>query len=210
MLIAGAKGFAKEVLEILSQAGPLPPLAFYDDVSTDLPPLLYGQFPILRTPEDTRRWLAQDPAFVLGTGHPALRRQMAARLRELGGELTSTFSPKATIGRFGVEFGPGCNVVTNVVLTADIRFGEGVLANVACVVGHDCVIEDYCELGPGSHLSGHVELGENCVLGTSAVLLPGVKIGANSIVGAGSVVTKDVPPFSLAVGIPAKVIRHLA
>lgn len=44
-------------------------------------------------------------------------------------------------------------------------------------------------------------------IGTGSVILPGVTIGRNSIIGAGAVVTKSVPPFSVAVGIPAKVIR---
>jgi acetyltransferase-like isoleucine patch superfamily enzyme len=47
------------------------------------------------------------------------------------------------------------------------------------------------------------------VLGTGAVVLPGVCIGANSVIGAGSVVTKDLEANSLAVGIPAKVIKKL-
>lgn len=41
------------------------------------------------------------------------------------------------------------------------------------------------------------------------IILPGVTIGANSVIGAGSVVTKDIPPNSLAVGNPCKVIRTL-
>ena len=46
-------------------------------------------------------------------------------------------------------------------------------------------------------------------IGAGAILLPGVVIGAGSIVGAGSVVTKDVAPFSIVAGIPAKMIRML-
>jgi acetyltransferase-like isoleucine patch superfamily enzyme len=46
-------------------------------------------------------------------------------------------------------------------------------------------------------------------LGTNVVLLPGVTIGRGSIIGAGSVVTRDIPPFVIAKGIPARVVRHL-
>ncbi|TDN37712.1 acetyltransferase [Hymenobacter sp. UV11] len=208
MLIVGAKGFAKEVLEVIYQADSKARVAFYDDVSDDLPPLLYGHYPVLQTMAAAQAWLAQDARFVLGVGSPRVRRLLAEKMQQAGGILTSTISPKAAIGAFGTTIGPGCNIMTGAVLTADSRVGEGVLINLNCTIGHDCIIHDYCELSPGVHLSGHVTLGANCVLGTGAVVLPGVQIGANAVVGAGSVVTKHVDANSLAVGIPAKVIRR--
>lgn len=45
-------------------------------------------------------------------------------------------------------------------------------------------------------------------LGINAVVLPGVRIGANACVGAGTVVTRDVPPHSVAVGNPVRIVRH--
>ena len=53
----------------------------------------------------------------------------------------------------------------------------------------------------GITIEDNVQIGENCVI------LPGVTIGRNSLVGAGSVVTKSIPPYSVAVGNPAKVIK---
>jgi acetyltransferase-like isoleucine patch superfamily enzyme len=44
-------------------------------------------------------------------------------------------------------------------------------------------------------------------IGTHATILPGVTIGKGSIIGAGTVVTKNIPPYSIAVGVPAKVIK---
>lgn len=54
---------------------------------------------------------------------------------------------------------------------------------------------------------GRVELGHNVWVGTHAVILPGVYIGHGAVIGAGSVVTKDVPPFAIAVGSPAQIQR---
>jgi len=45
-------------------------------------------------------------------------------------------------------------------------------------------------------------------IGRNAIILPGVHIGKGTIIGAGAVVTKDIPPYSVAVGVPAKVIRN--
>ena len=50
---------------------------------------------------------------------------------------------------------------------------------------------------------------DHVYIGSGAVILPGVTIGHNSMIGAGSVVTKDVPPLSVAVGIPARVVGRI-
>jgi acetyltransferase-like isoleucine patch superfamily enzyme len=52
-----------------------------------------------------------------------------------------------------------------------------------------------------------VVIEDNCDIGVNTTILPGVKIGKGSIIGAGSVVTKDVPVFTIAAGVPARIIR---
>lgn len=54
-----------------------------------------------------------------------------------------------------------------------------------------------------------VTIGEDCWFGAGAIVLPGVQIGNGSIIGAGAVVTGDIPPMSVAVGVPARVIRSV-
>ena len=53
-----------------------------------------------------------------------------------------------------------------------------------------------------------VVIGNNCWIGGGAILMPGVTIGDNVVIGAGSVVTKDIPANSIAVGSPCRVIRE--
>jgi acetyltransferase-like isoleucine patch superfamily enzyme len=55
---------------------------------------------------------------------------------------------------------------------------------------------------------GEVNIKDGCDIGIGSIVLPGVKIGEGSIVGAGSVVTKDIPPYSVGVGNPVRVIRR--
>lgn len=53
-----------------------------------------------------------------------------------------------------------------------------------------------------------VIIGDDVEIGSNSVILPGVKIGNNSTIGAGAVVTENIPPNSIAVGIPAKVVKR--
>ena len=58
------------------------------------------------------------------------------------------------------------------------------------------------------HSKGPIEIGERCWLGENVVVLSGVKIGEGTTVGANSVVTKDLPPYCVAGGIPARIIKN--
>lgn len=72
--------------------------------------------------------------------------------------------------------------------------------------GQPTVLEPYVTVGHRAVIhSAHIETGS--LIGIGAIVLNGVRVGAGSIVGAGALVTKDVPPRSLVVGVPAKVAR---
>jgi sugar O-acyltransferase (sialic acid O-acetyltransferase NeuD family) len=210
MIIIGAKGFAKEVLEILHQLKDLDNLVFYDDVNNDAPEILFGRFPVLKSIFEAENYFNTiDCRFTIGIGNPVLRKKLFDKFKAIGGEFTSVISPKASVGHFGNNIGEGCNIMTGTVITNDVIINNGVLVNLNCTIGHDCEIGNFVEMSPGVHISGNCSLGDYCVLGTNASVLPKIKIGRNVIVGAGSVVTKDLPDNCVAVGIPAKVIREL-
>ena len=57
--------------------------------------------------------------------------------------------------------------------------------------------------------SGPVIIEDNVWIGEGAMIMPNVHIGKGSIIAANSVVTKDIPPYSIAAGVPAKVIRTM-
>jgi carbonic anhydrase/acetyltransferase-like protein (isoleucine patch superfamily) len=74
--------------------------------------------------------------------------------------------------------------------------------------GFPTIIEDFVTIGHRAVIhSAHIERG--CLIGIGAIVLNGVRIGSGSIIGAGCVVTKNVPPHSLTIGIPAQKIKDV-
>ena len=57
---------------------------------------------------------------------------------------------------------------------------------------------------------GKIRLCKGCSTGTGTLIMPGVTIGEGAIIGAGSLVTKDIPAWTVATGRPAKVVKEIA
>lgn len=211
MIVVGAKGFAKEVLEVLHQLNRIDKLCFYDEISDKLPSKLFGKFHCIKSVGELKSYVKNknDLEFTLGIGSPQLRKTLTSKFEKLGLKLVSTISPNAQIGHYDVVLKEGVNCMGGVIITNSILIGKGCLINLNCTIGHDTVIGQFVELSPGVHISGNCFVGNYVTIGTNATVLPKVKVGEGAIVGAGAVVTKDVPEYSLAVGIPAKVIKKL-
>lgn len=91
-------------------------------------------------------------------------------------------------------------------------------------IGDHCLIASFVSIFGGNHSldpeqpAGYadmskmvyqsVKIGRMCWIGEKAIILPGISIGEKSVVGAGAVVTKNIPPYSIVVGNPAKVIKR--
>jgi len=97
----------------------------------------------------------------------------------------------------------GCSFIDDAKITIgnNVAFGPGVTI---ATVGHP-IHPDYRRLMYGNP----VTIENNCWIGANTTICPGVTIGKNSVVGAGSIVTKDIPENSVAVGNPCKVIRKI-
>jgi len=83
---------------------------------------------------------------------------------------------------------------------------EGVFIGAGAEIGSHCAILSYSSI---DNKRGQVYIGHDAKVGTHCTVMPGVTIGSGAIIGAHSFVTKDVPPDTLAYGIPARVVQTL-
>ena len=204
MIIIGAKGLAKELLEILYQKNETDNLYFYDDISNDAPDKLYDQFPILKNIEEVIQLFKVDNRFIVGLGNPVLRKQMFEKFKLVGGVMVSAISPLANIGHYGTSIGAGSIVMAGSFISNDVRLGIGCLVNPNCTISHDTVIGDFVDISPGVQITGNCVVGDYASIGTNATILPKIQVGERAIVGAGAVVTQHVPDGVTVVGVPAK------
>lgn len=210
MLVIGAKGFAKEVLEIFHQLGQVENLCFYDDVNKNLGDLLFEKFPILNNVDKVNNFFSKvGTDFTIGIGNPYLRFKMYQKFSNLGGTFVSAIHPNSQIGSYDVEIENGCVILSNAIFSNSTKMGKGCIVYYNVVITHDCIIEDFVELSPNVILLGNVKVGSFSHIGANATILPNVKIGKNVIIGAGSVVTKNVPDNCMFLGVPAKKVKDL-
>jgi len=207
VLIIGAKGHAREILDILEKQNKAEEIYFYDDISIDIPYFLFNKYPIIRNSEDINN--IKDKEFLLGIGNPHLRKIMAEKFKSLGWKLVSVISDSSIISNNEVILGDGLNIMNNVFISCEVRIGEGALINQRASIHHNSVIGNYCEISPGACITGNVQIGNFTSIGAGAIIIPRVIIGDNCVIGAGSVVTKNIPDNSVAVGVPAKVIKEV-
>lgn len=88
---------------------------------------------------------------------------------------------------------------SHVEITSGVRF-----------ITHDGGVWVLRDAYPEVDVFGKIEIGDNVFIGFNSIVMPGVRIGNNCVIGAGSVVTKSIPPNSIAAGVPAKVIKSFS
>ena len=109
----------------------------------------------------------------------------------------------------GAQIGKGCSIIPTTLGTEPylVKIGNHVTIAGGVNFGtHDGGTWVMRQEYPNLQLFGPIVIEDNCVIGLNAVLFGNIRIGKNSIVGAGSVVISDIPPNTIAMGVPARAI----
>ena len=130
-------------------------------------------------------------------------------------EMNARIEPGALI-RKGAEIGQDTVVLMGAVINTGAKIGAQTMVDMNAVVGSGAQIQERCHIGAGAVIAGMMEpcgmqgvvIEHDVLIGANAVILEEVRVGHHSIVGAGAVVTKDVEPYSVMIGVPARKIKE--
>jgi len=107
----------------------------------------------------------------------------------------------------GAQIGTGCLILPNWLGTEPylIKIGNKVsIADGVTFITHDGGAAIFRDEMPDLQVFGPIVIEDNCVIGQNATIFGNVRIGTNSIIGAGSVVISNIPPNTIAMGVPAR------
>ena len=205
LLIWGASGHGKVVLDVARATGMFRRIVFVDDDSVKARSGYCG-CEVISGAAGLREYV-EDYLFVIAVGENHARAYCFQRALDSG--LTpavivhpsAIISPSAAVGR-------GTVVMPGAVVNAEARLGENCIVNTGAIVEHDCSIGDSVHISPRAVLGGAAAVGNLAHVGIGAVVLPGASVGERAVVGAGAVVLKEAPARCTVIGVPARALSY--
>lgn len=192
--VCGAGGFAQSVLWNV--------IGFIDD--TPAAPQEYLGLPVFRSADD----LPPDCCFVHGVGSPAIKKKLVQK--HPGRRWLNVVHPSVMFGTGAVIEGTGNVLQAGTILAPHSRIKNHVTLNLGVIIGHDAVVSDYSTLSPRASIMGNCVVGEGAYIGVGAAVREKIDMGEWSVIGMNAAVVKDVPPYTVVGGVPAKVIKEIA
>lgn len=207
IVIVGAGGHARVVLDVIRQTGGFNVRGFIDTASRDGQNTMHEGLPIFTGDAAVEELRSEGVEYaVIAIGDNQARQTMAERLSKSDFTMATLVHPSAIIAN-GVAIGSGTVIFAGVIINPSTYIGDNVILNTAATIDHDCVIENCAHIAPGVHLAGHVRVGERALVGVGAAVKPNIRIGNDARVGVGAAVIHDVPRGVTVVGVPARVIE---
>lgn len=206
--VFGAGGFGREVKMLIDQINEKTTtyefVGFFDDGEPK--GKMINGYPVLGGKDELNNY-PEELCMAYAVGNPSTKKKIVDSITNDKISNPVLIHPNVYVGKDDVSIGEGCIICASCVITVNIRIGRFVILNLGCTVGHDTIIEDYASFMPSVNISGEVLIKEGVYAGTGAKIINQLEIGLYTVVGAGAVVSKTLPDYCTAVGIPAKPIK---
>jgi len=203
VVIIGAGGHGRVVLDILRRAGAHVPGGFIDADTARIGETVDGVGilgPVNLLPRLARQGIA---GAIVAIGDNRTRISYAQLIVEAGLELINAVHPAAVISA-SARLGRNVVVAAGAIINPDARIGDSVIVNSGAIVEHECSVGEGVHVCPGAILAGRVTVEDEAFIGMGARVLPCRRIAARAVIGAGAVVIGDVPAGQTVVGVPAR------
>lgn len=207
--IFGSGGFGREVHMLIEQINIIEKtwvfIGYFDDgISKGT---LINSYPILGNIDDLNSW-PDEINISIAIGNPITKAAVFNKITNIKVQYPNLIHPSVITNGFGNKIGKGCIICNGNIITVNTSIGNFIILNLACTIGHDSVIEDFCSFMPAVNISGEVIIRQYVYVGTGVKIINQLEIGERTIVGAGAVVYKSLPANCTALGIPAKPIKY--
>jgi UDP-perosamine 4-acetyltransferase len=205
ILIIGAGGHGKVVLDILRAAGTHKPIGFLDAEAGLSGSTLHG-LPVLGQINQLPKFKGKSRGAIVAIGDNRARASYADLVRKQGWELISAIHPRAVVSPTA-KVGAGVVIAANAVVGTDAVVEDCVIINTSAVVDHECHIAAGAHICPAAALAGRVRIGDLAFVGLGCRVIQCLTVGRQATIGAGAVVIADVPEYATVVGVPARIIK---
>lgn len=143
----------------------------------------------------------------IAVGDNFIRAKLAQKVQEAGFNLVNLIHPSAIISKSARLDKEGILIMPNVVVNAKATIKKGVILNTACVIEHECFVDEFTHISVGAKLAGNVKIGKFCLLGVSSAVLPNISICDEVVVGGGALCHQNITQKGVYVGVGARKIK---
>lgn len=131
-------------------------------------------------------------------------------------KFNARIEPGAII-RDQVAIGKNAVIMMGAIINIGAEIGDNTMIDMGVVLGGRAIVGKHCHIGAGSVLAGVIEpasakpvqIDDDVIIGANAVVIEGIHVGKGAVIAAGAIVTKDVEPYTMVAGVPAKVIKKV-
>jgi len=208
IVVIGASGHAKVIIDIIEREGKYDILGLIDSYK-EKGGKTFG-YAILGTEKIIPQLIEDENLYggVLAIGDNFIRKELFFKIKEIQPDFKyiNAIHPQAVIGA-KVILGKGIVIMPGVIVNTQSKIGNFCILNTKSTLDHECKMQNFSSLGPGTNVGGNVGIGECTAISLGAKVIENIAIGKHTVIGAGSLVIRDVGDFKVAFGIPAKEVR---